>query len=743
MPQEYYCSHFSSANPPGHPRWMTILFLLLLITLLSSTNAFLSIIQEEPQFSLPQSEFDALYDLYQANRGEQWSWKNNTEIFGIPWNFTQYETNGVIPHICQDHDETSQHWQGIECSSNCSYSPCHIISLSLSNYNLEGTLPPSINNLTWLTLFDVSNNLIYGTIPPNLYNLSYLSYFSVSTNHLRGSIPDSIYSLSLLQHFAIDHNYFTGTLNDNLGLTWPLLNYFNIENLYITGTLPSTLLNLYYLEYFYINQNAYLTHQLQYPLFSNITTPYLKELHIQEIPFVMSTIPDCYYTLTTLTGLAIGSSQSILYGSISEQLSNLINLELLSISYTSLTGSIPQTINKLMKLQSINFIQSQLLSGTLPDTFNDLKELTNIYFFQAYFTGTFPYLDYFPKLERLQLSCHFTGSLPSYMDTTLGKNVMRNDNEFESRITYYSVSNNHFNGSLSESLSRLTSVQHFDVSSNELTSSIPESLFTSWSQVQDIYVSFNHLTGTVPSNLFTDALINLKSIDFGECKFIGPMPKVQYSDASQSKMTQLYMSNNELTGSITSDICNLINIQSFSLSGNNFIGSLPDCFFHSYSHLFALSLDNNYFTGNFQFVSNWIGLGQFVISNNKFTGTIPADGWNLMTRLSYVSLENNFFSKTFPNKLFQFNGTNVDVTNNLLTGFIPFDSSKGYQTEMYFMSYNEFNNDLSLIMMEISHYITSLQLIHNQFTGKFEIVPKYANRLQLSVFDVGINYMTG
>ncbi|KAI7978996.1 putative inactive receptor kinase [Camellia lanceoleosa] len=62
--------------------------------------------------------------------------------------------------------------------------------LDLSFNSFMGSIPNSIQNLTFLTGLNLQNNSLTGTIP-NL-NLPNLKHFNLSNNHLNGSIPSSL-----------------------------------------------------------------------------------------------------------------------------------------------------------------------------------------------------------------------------------------------------------------------------------------------------------------------------------------------------------------------------------------------------------------------------------------------------------------------------------------------------------------------------------------------------------------------
>ncbi|XP_073035716.1 LOW QUALITY PROTEIN: protein TOO MANY MOUTHS [Primulina eburnea] len=64
-----------------------------------------------------------------------------------------------------------------------------LMILGLSNMNLEGLIPESIDKLTELRVLHLNGNQLNGTIPPNLVNLNGLSELRLDNNRLEGPIP--------------------------------------------------------------------------------------------------------------------------------------------------------------------------------------------------------------------------------------------------------------------------------------------------------------------------------------------------------------------------------------------------------------------------------------------------------------------------------------------------------------------------------------------------------------------------
>ena len=113
--------------------------------------------------NIPAQEMSALEDLYVSTNGNEWNWRNSS--FGIPWNFTA------------NCNPCTENWQGIVCTFYPSSSTQHVIEISLSDYNLYGTLPPSLINLNKLDQLNVPQNHLYGKF---LY-ISFILMYIINT----------------------------------------------------------------------------------------------------------------------------------------------------------------------------------------------------------------------------------------------------------------------------------------------------------------------------------------------------------------------------------------------------------------------------------------------------------------------------------------------------------------------------------------------------------------------------------
>ena len=80
-------------------------------------------------------------------------------------------------------------------------------SLNISdNYQLTGSIPSEIGNLTNLTYLNLGVNNLTGSIPPEIGNLTNLTDLCLGYNQLTGEIPESICDLDELNYWiSIEH----------------------------------------------------------------------------------------------------------------------------------------------------------------------------------------------------------------------------------------------------------------------------------------------------------------------------------------------------------------------------------------------------------------------------------------------------------------------------------------------------------------------------------------------------------
>ncbi|NQU67207.1 MAG: leucine-rich repeat domain-containing protein, partial [Candidatus Marinimicrobia bacterium] len=133
----------------------------------------------------------------------------------------------------------------------------------------------------------------------------------------------------------------------------------------------------------------------------------------------------------------------------------------------------------------------------------------------------------------------------------------------------------------------------------------------------------------------------------------------------------LYLSNNQLTGSIPLELSNLTNLQVLWLSSNELTGSIPPEL-GNLTNLERLWLSDNQLTGSIPSeLGNLTNLQMLWLYDNQLTGSIPSELGDL-TNLTYLELSYNQLTGSIPAELG--NLTNLQELNlyyNQLTGSIP------------------------------------------------------------------------
>ncbi|GAB4848586.1 hypothetical protein Ancab_003292 [Ancistrocladus abbreviatus] len=198
---------------------------------------------------------------------------------------------------------------------------------------------------------------------------------------------------------------------------------------------------------------------------------------------------------------------------------NCSNSRIISIdlSYNSeLTGHLPRNFGKLTQLKYLILVGCGF-SGPIPDSIGSLEQLVFLSLNSNNFTGNIPpSIGNLKNLHWLDLSDNrLSGSIPVSKGTTPGLDLLVNAKHFH-------FGQNQLSGTIPSSLfSAGMSLIHVLFDKNQLTGSIPSTLGLVQT-LQAVRFDRNSLTGTVPSNL--NNLTQLNSLLLSNNKLTGPMP---------------------------------------------------------------------------------------------------------------------------------------------------------------------------------------------------------------------------
>ncbi|KAI9157050.1 hypothetical protein LWI28_016078 [Acer negundo] len=284
--------------------------------------------------------------------------------------------------------------------------------------------------------------------------------------------------------------------------------------------------------------------------------------------------------------------------------------------------------------------------------------------------------------------------------------------------------------------------------------------------LERLYLSSNNLgSGEVDELNFINSLANcsnLIALDLGENQFRGGLP---HSIANLSaKLHYFAFGNNQLNGSISSGISNLVSLNFLSMWNNQLTGSIPREI-GKLQNLSFLSFSDNQISGEIpSSIENLSLLEQLYLENNKLSGVIPSSIGNLK-QLTTLNLSKNDLSGSIPDQIFNIPHLSIslNLAQNHLVGSIPpkignlkvlteFDLSDNNLSgeisneiglcssfEYLYLGGNFFNGSIPPSMSSLKG-IRQLDLSRNNLSGQ---IPKFLETLHLEKLNLSFNAFEG
>jgi Leucine-rich repeat (LRR) protein len=507
---------------------------------------------------IPQTECEALLDLYQRTNGHAWKKK---------WDW------GYTNEPCDWHSRKNSVFAvaGVTCKSG------HVTVLHLNNNRLNGPIPQSISHLTQLRYLFLAKNRLTGPIHDSLSNLSQLTKLWLNDNELSGTIPDFLGKLDQLKELLLNGNQFEGTISEVINQL-NQLDFLNLAQNQFSGLFPKSLTSLSKL----IIDDKHLSNSIcvivtQIP---QAECRSLYEFYRQTNGPVWKNNAGWNNTKTPCDWQGITCHDG--------------HVTRLELSDNQVSGSIPKSMGySLSKLTNLKLDNNQL-SGTIPPSFGHLTQLTTLELNHNQLSGTIPVqIGYLSQLQRLVLS---NNQLSGLIPMSIGK---------LSRLELLELSKNQLSGYIPTSLKHLKRLSSLNLSGNQnLTGSIcpavtqiPQAecevlvhLYHStngdhwknnkgWNStntpcdwkgiscndghVTRLELDYNQLSGPIPKSIGN--LSQLKSLSLDSNKISGPIPE---SIGYLSQLQRLVLSNNQLSGPIPKSIGNLSQLKNLYLSDN-------------------------------------------------------------------------------------------------------------------------------------------------------------------------------
>ncbi|PHT82827.1 hypothetical protein T459_11270 [Capsicum annuum] len=519
------------------------------------------------------------------------------------------------------------------------------IVLDPSHFLDESRIPREFGNLSFLVSPDLGSNNFHGNLPQEMARLRQLKFLDLSFNNFRGVIPSWFGFLHQLQVLNLGNNSFTGSI-------------------------PSSFSNMSTLETLNLNFNS-IEGQIPKVIGSFIN---LRELRLRGNKLIGS-IPLSLSNASRLETLDI--SFNSLQGNIPKGIDNLHSMKLLSIQANQLTGSIPFTIFNISRIEVIAFTGNSL-SGYLPNGLcNGLPILKGLYLSGNKFHGHIPAsLSNCSQLQLLSFSENdLTGEIPKEISNLielevldLAFNSFSGPPEMEifniSGLRLISLSLNNLSGSFPPIMcSILPNIEKLYLNTlTNLVGTIPHSI-SNCSKLTHLELSYNQLTGLIPNSL--GYLTHLQLLNLGGNNLMTSMGNLSTS------LIRFYANNCKIKGRIPNEVGNLSSLLFLYLSGNNLVGSIPTSI-GNLRNLQRFNMKNNKLTG---FVGDHIcklqHLGAIYLGQNQLAGSLPNCLGNI-TSIREIDLGSNKLSSNIPPSLGNLQDLVVfDLSSNNMVGSLP------------------------------------------------------------------------
>ncbi|XP_030516648.2 receptor-like protein Cf-9 [Rhodamnia argentea] len=515
-------------------------------------------------------------------------------------------------------------WDGVACDNVTG----NVIGLDLSFSCLQGTLHPdsslfALRHLQSLNLG--ANNFLTSPILPELSVFTDLRHLNLTYSNFSGLVPTEISYLSKLVLLDLSQTFNGTSTYAPSGL--------RIENtdfkVLVQNLTELRVLKLDLVDMSAVSPSSFVN------LSSSLTIFSASSCHLQ------GELPPNIFSLPNLLDLDLQSNDI----TVSFPKSNWSkSVESLTLSYTNISGKIPDSISELKNLKTLA-LRSCMLIGSIPSSLVNLTELTRLDLWNNELTGHPP--SFVGKLERLihldLFYNNFIGVLDFRVFSTL-KNLqflgLTVELNLDSNSTNYIFSELEIlelsSCNLIEFPSFLNSsrkLRQLNLSKNKISGRIPRWF---WDLAKDtlsiLDISSNLIEGDIPQFPWKELAV----VDLSDNLFQGPLPTPPLPTFFFSA------SYNRFSGEIPSSFCKLSSLRLLRLANNNLSGSIPHCL-GNLTELSVLDLGANKFEGTLpRSLNNCALLGQLNVSYNKINDTFPK--WLLEAEfLSSFDLQFNEF----------------------------------------------------------------------------------------------------
>ncbi|CAN6970796.1 unnamed protein product [Brassica rapa subsp. trilocularis] len=446
------------------------------------------------------------------------------------------------------------------------------------------------------------------------------------------------------------------------------------------------------------------------------------------------------FRLKHLTSLNLAFN-NFTFSPIPDKFNNLILLETLNLSGSSLKGHIPKEILQLTSLVSLDLSfyvsiysppSSLLLSIENPPLFlrllaRNLRNLRALDMSYVNISSEIPHeFSYMLSLRSLHLErCSLVGEFPSgvFMIPNLHSIILDYNPDLRGSLPVF-----HRNNSLQVLRLRKTSFSGI----------IPDSI-GNLKHLASLTLADSNFAGRIPSSL--GELSNLSSLSLYRNHFTGEVPS---SIGNLKQLISFGVSSNQLTGSFPSALLNLTKLRFIHLDSNQFTGSLPPNI-GQLSKLEGLYAFGNSFTGAVPSSLLQISsLTELYLDDYQLSDLVGFENVSLFSNLEYLYFESNNFRVSSPVDLNVFSSLKQLVL--LALSGIPLStanitSDSDFSSNFQYLYLSDCNITEFPEFIRDQRNLRFLYLSNNNIKGQ---VPDWLWRLQeLQILDLSHNSQSG
>ncbi|KAL1542445.1 receptor-like protein 35 [Salvia divinorum] len=395
----------------------------------------------------------------------------------------------------------------------------------------------------------------------------------------------------------------------------------------------------------------------------------------------------------------------------------------LNLSYAGFGGQVPSEISTLSRLTSLDISCDSTLSLEHPNLEMLVQNLTELR--ELHLDGVDMSFFHLHSLSILRLD-------KNYLSAVALHDLVSN---FPSLATL-TLSSCELKGTIPSTFANLTKLIHVDLSVNDLTGSLPSTLFANLTKLSQVVLSENSLAGSLPSTFF-EGLSNLVNLNLESNSFSGNIPQSLFALPS---LLELDLSHNQFNGTFQlNNFQSLPNLAVLDLSGNSLSVDAGNVNSSSYGglqlkvlHLASCNLSN------FPDFIKHLDLERLDLSNNQIAGEIPSWAWG--TQLEHLDLSFNLLTDMQKPYHIPACLLSLRLESNQLKGELQLSIPLESQLEHIDVANNRLSGELQLPIPFISN-VRYLYLAHNNLSGS---IPTFlCNATHLYSLDLSGNILSG